>query len=94
MRIYEAHGPTTVWLDARFSEDGSLVIDGYDQGEAPRQMHGRDDLEYELAIPEAELRKTLLALLRAYVEETGTPVTAIRKCLDDAGVSHSFRILP
>jgi len=93
-RIYEQRGATTVLLDAVRKADGSLTIAGFDCGAAPMESYGREDLEYELTIPAAEVPGMVTALLKAFLAQTGTPITALRSCLEAGGVRHSFRIIP
>jgi hypothetical protein len=93
-RIYEEKGATTVWLDAIRRADGSLTIAGFDCGEAPMEAYGREDLEYELTIPAAEMPKVLTALLKALLAPSGTPITTLRACLDAGQVRHTFRFIP
>ncbi len=93
-RVYERRGATTVQLDAVQRPDGSLAIEGFDCGAAPMETYGREDLEYELLIPASEVQKAVCALLRAYLASTGTPITALRECLQTAKVKHKFRVIP
>ena len=93
-RVYDRRGATTVQLDAVHRPDGSLAIEGYDCGEAPMDAYGQEDLEYELVIPAGEVQKAVCAILRDYLASTGTPITALRECLDAAKVKHKFRVIP
>jgi hypothetical protein len=93
-RIYERRGATSVQLDALQNADGSLTISGYDCGEAPMEAFGREDLEYELTIPADEMAKAVVALLRALLAPSGTPITTLRQCLEAGTVGHDFRHIP
>ncbi len=87
-------GPTKVWLDAVLHDDGSFTLAGYDLGQAPQEAYGREDLEYELTIPAASVPATLAAVLGALLANETTPVTALRRILDNASIPHRFRFIP
>ena len=47
----------SVTIEALINEQGSLVISGYDIGEAVSKICGDSDYEYSMTIPAAELAK-------------------------------------
>lgn len=93
-RVFEERGATTVLLDAIQRADGGFTLSGYDLGDGPREAYGRDDLEYELTVGREAMPAAFVALLRAVLAGSGTPVTALRACLEADRVPHKFRIVP
>lgn len=48
----------------RLERDGELVLAGYDHGEVPRKMWGREDYEYSSRVDAGEVPRILLGLIR------------------------------
>lgn len=60
--LVSQRGPTSIHIRAYFNENGELVIEGQDIGEAPRQVFGDLDYEYWLTISPEHLPKLFSAL--------------------------------
>jgi hypothetical protein len=52
----------TSWLKAKINENGSLVLEGYDIGEAPLNYWGRDEYEYWRTV-DSKYKDSILLLL-------------------------------
>jgi len=46
VRLYEHHGPTSIFIDAEIGDGGEVIVSGQDIGEAPEKFYGDSDYEY------------------------------------------------
>lgn len=78
-------------VSARFTEDGSLRIDGWDMGSTVEEFWGDDDYEYWLVIPPGEIPKLSVELLRyAFNAENALRFSELRKLCEEAGIEVKF----
>jgi hypothetical protein len=54
----------TSWLKAKISENGNLVLEGYDIGETPLNYWGRDEYEYWHIVNSKYKDSSLLLLIK------------------------------
>jgi len=67
VRLYEHHGPTSIFIDAEIGDGGEVIVSGQDIGEAPEKFYGDSDYEYWVHVP-AAAKPALLAALQAELE--------------------------
>ena len=53
VRLYEHHGPTSIFIDAEIGDGGEVIVSGQDIGEAPEKFYGDSDYEYWVHVPAA-----------------------------------------
>jgi hypothetical protein len=82
--IFERAGATSVSVTAYIKDDGAILVEGYDIGEAPSEYWGDSDYEYLVYVNQEYKDKLLGALVQACGEEGGvsTNVGALRRRVD------------
>jgi hypothetical protein len=77
-------------LEAYINDDGDLVLEGYDVGEAPKQFWGDSDYEYVRMIKSEHKRK----ILNGLIGEQFSAESDFKAWLDSKGIpSGSFRLI-
>jgi len=71
-------------LEAYINDDGDLVLEGYDAGEAPKQFWGDDDYEYVRVIKGKHKDKILSGL----IEEQFDAKSDFKAWLDSKDIPH------
>jgi hypothetical protein len=73
-------------LTARVEVDGTLVLEGYDTGELPKQFFGDSDYEYWLTVKPEQVPAVLLWLLKERFSST----SQFKEWLAGKGIPNEF----
>ena len=76
----------TSWLKAKINENGSLVLEGYDIGDAPLNYWGRDEYEYWRTV-DSKYKDSILLLL---IKDRFTSDSQFSRWLDENGIPSEF----
>lgn len=93
VKLVSRQGTTSVHIDVRIDENGSLLFSGHDLGEAPDEVFGDFDYEYFLSIPATEKDRVLLALIEKLYRGNESVVSEFREFMESNGIPcmfHSF----
>lgn len=88
--LYEAAGPTSVFIEAEITPEGDLLISGQDVGEASDSVFGDRDYEYWLRVPRDQQERLILALLREVYEGNANVVSQMKALLETEGIPCTF----
>ncbi|MCP4439575.1 MAG: hypothetical protein GY810_11590 [Aureispira sp.] len=88
-----------VTITATLSDDGSLLVEGYDVGKTVKRLKGSIDYEYSLKVETTDLPQLLVALqlqdakgLLAVLQErfnNNYAFSSLRSFLDEKGIEYS-----
>lgn len=90
MQLVHHEGSTSIHIEVRKAEDGSLRVEGQDIGAAPLKFFGSDEYEYALAIDHEHLQDLSIALLRQLYTDDPDCVGKLRRLLKDADVPYDW----
>jgi hypothetical protein len=90
VKLVRVSASTSVYIDAKVSDEGNLVISGQDLGSAPDEIFGDSDYEYWLTVPAAEKDKLLLALLETHYSGDAMVVSTLRKVMESKRIRFNF----
>lgn len=86
----ERAGGTTVTVTAGIAEDGALVMEGQDLGEAPLRYFGEDEYEYFVRVAPDDVARLLLALLQERFGTSTMPTSAFMEWLKERDIAYEF----
>ena len=69
-------------LEAMIDDDGDLLLEGYDEGEAPQKFWGDEDYEYYWIVKKKYKKK----VMRLLVKERFDTDSELEKWLDEKGI--------
>jgi hypothetical protein len=86
VQLFEERGPTSRFIHARIEDNGNLVVEGQDVGEAPRQWFDDDDYEFFVTVREERKDQVLLALIKKVFGGKFRAVDEFREFLKEKGI--------
>jgi hypothetical protein len=90
VRLYEHEGETCVSIDAEITDDGDLLLSGYDIGKAPEEFWGDADYEYWAHVRAEHKDDVLLALVEKVYGGNRSAISDFRAFMKEKGIPSTF----
>ena len=90
IKLVSQGGSTSIHIDMRIDENGTLLFSGQDIGDAPEEIFGDSDYEYWLTVPAAEKDRLLLALLEKHYAGDALVISTLREFMESKEIPCSF----
>jgi hypothetical protein len=92
IQLFEEHGPTSRFIHVRIEDNGNLVIEGQDVGEAPTKWFGDDDYEFWVTVKAADKDRLILALIQNQFGGRFSAVDDFREFLREKGIPFGWMV--
>jgi hypothetical protein len=92
IQLLEERGPTSRFIHARIEDNGSLVIEGQDVGEAPRKWFDDDDYEFWVTVKPEDEDRLILALIQNQFGGKFSAVDEVREFLREKGIPFGWMV--
>ncbi len=86
VQLLEERGSTSRFIHARIEDNGTLVVEGQDVGEAPEEWFGDSDYEFIVTVQAEDKDWVLLALIEKLFGGKFRAVDEFREFLKEKGI--------
>jgi hypothetical protein len=84
--LLEEKGPTSRFIHARVEDNGDLVVEGQDVGEAPQKWFDDEDYEFWVTVRAEDKDSVILALIEKLFGGRFSAVDKFREFLKEKGI--------
>jgi len=86
VQLLEKRGPTSRFIHARIEDNGSLVIEGQDVGEAPLKWFDDEDYEFWVTVRAEDKDSVILVLIEKLFAGRFRAIDEFREFLKEKGI--------
>lgn len=86
VQLLEERGPTSRFINARIEDDGNLIVEGQDLGEAPKKWFDDEDYEFWVTVKAENKDSVILALIEKLFGGRFSAVDEFREFLKEKGI--------
>lgn len=86
VQLLEERGPTSRFIHARIEDNGNLIVEGQDVGEAPQKWFDDEDYEFWVTVKAEDKDSVILALIEKLFGGRFSAVDEFRDFLKEKGI--------
>lgn len=86
VQLLEERGPTSRFINARIEDDGNLIVEGQDLGEAPKKWFDDEDYEFWVTVKAENKDSVILAFIEKLFGGRFSAVDEFREFLKEKGI--------
>jgi hypothetical protein len=86
VQLLEERGPTSRFIHARVEDNGNLIVEGQDVGEAPQKWFDDGDYEFWVTVKAEDKDSVILALIEKLFGGRFSAVDEFRDFLKERGI--------